>query len=122
MYPVEADSGKRLIVISSAGRVTKEELKEAAEKVRELLKDFAPGFRLLADFRWLERMDPAAAPFIADIMDALAEKKVAEVIRVMPDPHKDIGLNILSKFHYGPTIQIATYESLAEALASLNPV
>jgi hypothetical protein len=120
MHSVEADPTKRLMVISSAGRVTKEELKEAAKQVRELLKDFAPGFRLLADFRWLEKMDPAGAPFIADIMDALAEKQVAEVFRVMPDPHKDIGLNILSKFHYGPAIQIATYESLAEALASLS--
>ena len=36
------------------------------------------------------------------IMDALAEKNVASVTRVMPDPHKDIGLNILSQFHYGP--------------------
>ena len=36
--------------------------------------------------------------------------------RVMPDPHKDIGLNILSQFHYGPEIQIATFETLADAL------
>ena len=77
-----------------------------------------PGFRVLADFRWLDSMDSEAARHIADIMDALAEKEVASVTRVMPDPHKDIGLNILSHFHYGPEIQITTFTTLADALVS----
>jgi hypothetical protein len=64
-------------------------------------------------------MDSAAAPHIAKIMDALAEKEVASVTRVMPDPHKDIGLNILSQFHYGPQVQIATFETLADALQNI---
>jgi hypothetical protein len=119
MYSVEADTSKRLIVISAVGRVTKEEAKQAAQRVRDILKDFATGFRVLADFRWLESMDTAAARHIAEIMDALTEKQVASVIRVMSDPHKDIGLNILSQFHYGPEIQITTFETLADALQSL---
>jgi anti-anti-sigma regulatory factor len=119
MYSVEADKSKRLVVISTVGRVTKEEAKQAAQQVRDILKDFAAGFRVLADFRWLESMDTAAAPHVAEIMDALTEKQVALVIRVMPDPHKDIGLNILSQFHYGPEIQITTFETLADALQSL---
>lgn len=52
-------------------------------------------------------------------MDVCAEKGVASVTRVMPDPHKDIGLNILSQFHYGPEIKIATFETLADALESI---
>lgn len=122
MYSIEADEAKRLVVISAVGRVTKEEMKAAAKQAREVIKDFTPGFRLLADFRWLESMDPAAGQYIADIMDAMAEKQVAEVIRVMPDPHKDIGLNILSQFHYGPEIRITMHETLAEALASIASV
>ncbi len=119
MYSVEADKSKRLVIISTVGRVTKEEAKQAAQQVRDILKDFAAGFRVLADFRWLESMDTAAARYVAEIMDALTEKQVALVIRVMPDPHKDIGLNILSQFHYGPEIQITTFETLADALQSL---
>ena len=61
-------------------------------------------------------MDPAAARHVAEIMDALSQKQVASVTRVMPDPHKDIGLNILSQFHYGPEIQITTFQTLADAL------
>jgi hypothetical protein len=119
MYAVELDRSKRLLVISAAQKVTAEEAKMAAQHIRELLRDITPGFRVLADFRRLQSMDPAAAPHIAKIMDALAEKEVASVTRVMPDPHKDIGLNILSQFHYGPQVQIATFETLADAIQSI---
>jgi hypothetical protein len=119
MYAVELDRSKRLLVISAAQKVTAEEAKMAAQHIRELLRDITPGFRVLADFRWLESMDPAAAPHIADMMDALAEKEVASVTRVIPDPHKDIGLNILSQFHYGPDVTITTFETLADAIQSI---
>jgi anti-anti-sigma regulatory factor len=119
MYSVEADRSKRLVVISAAGRVGKEEVKAAAQEVREIVKDLEPGFRVLADFRWLDSMDSSSAPHIAEIMDALAEKKVASVVRVIPDPHKDIGLNILSQFHYGANVKIATFETLADALQNI---
>jgi hypothetical protein len=120
MYSVEIDRSKRLLVISALQRVTAEQAKRVAQQVRELLRDVPSGFRVLADFRWLESMDSPAARHVAEIMDTLAEKGVASVTRVMPDPHKDIGLNILSQFHYGPEIQIATFETLADALQSLT--
>ena len=119
MYAVELDGSKRVLVISGVQRVTAEQAKLAARRVRELLQDVAPGFRVLADYRWLESMDSAAARHVAEIMDTLAEKGVASVTRVVPDPHKDIGLNILSQFHYGPEIKIATFETLADALQSM---
>ena len=119
MYSVESDRSKQLLVISAAGRVTKKEVERVALRVSEMMKEITPGFRVLTDFRWLERMDPAAAVPLAEIMDALAEKDVAAVVRVIPDPHKDIGLNILSQFHYGPQIKLVTFESLAEALSAL---
>ena len=119
MYALELDRSKRLLVISAAQRVTAKEANMAAQRIREVLQDVAPGLRVLADFRWLESMDSAAARHIAEIMDALAEKNVASVTRVMPDPHKDIGLNILSQFHYGPDVTITTFETLADAVQSI---
>jgi hypothetical protein len=119
MVSVETDKSKRLLVVSAAGHVSKEEVKEAAAHVRAALKDVAPGLRALTDFRWLESMRPSAAPYIAEIMDALAEKQVASVIRIIPDPGKDIGLNILSRFHYHRDLPISTVETLVEALDSL---
>jgi anti-anti-sigma regulatory factor len=119
MYAVELDRSKRFLVISAAQKVTAQEANMALQRVREMLHDVAPGFHVLADFRGLESMDSAAAPHIAKMMDALAEKNVASVTRVMPDPHKDIGLNILSQFHYGANVKIATFETLADALQDI---
>jgi anti-anti-sigma regulatory factor len=119
MYAVELDRSKRLLVISAARKVTAEEAKMVAQRIRGLLRDVAPRFHVLADFRGLESMDSAAAPHIAKMMDALAEKEVASVTRVIPDPHKDIGLNILSQFHYGPDVTITTFETLADAVQSI---
>src|SRR4029077_6665631 len=119
MYAVELDRSKRLLVISALQRVTAQEVKAVAKRVRDVLQDVAPGFRVLVDFRWLESMDSAAAPHLAEIMDTLTEKGVSSVARVLSDPHKDIGLNILSQFHYGPQVQIATFETLADALQNI---
>src|SRR5260370_35139633 len=102
MYSVELDRSKRLLVIGALQRVTAEQATLAAQRVRELLQDVAPGFRVLADYRWLDAIDLAAARHIAEVMDICAEKGVASVTPVMPDPHKDIGPNILSQLHSGP--------------------
>ena len=119
MYAVELDRSKRLLVISATQKVTAQEANMVAQRIRELLQDIEPGFHVLADFRWLESMDSAAAGHIARIMDVLTEKNVASVTRVMPDPHKDIGLNILSLFHYGANVKIATFETLADAVQDI---
>jgi hypothetical protein len=120
MFSVETNKAKRLLVISAAGHVSKEEMKQAADQVRDALRDVPPGSRVLTDFRWLESMRPSAVPHIAEIMDLLAEKQVASIIRVIPDPGKDIGMiNILSQFRYGRELPISTVETLVDALDRL---
>jgi hypothetical protein len=119
MFVVEADTTRQLLVLSIAGSVTVEEAKESVALVRQKLEEMAPGFVALADFRWLESMASAAAPFVAEIMDAFAAKDVSAVVRVIPDPRRDIGLNILSPFHYGPQVRLLTFETLADAIQAL---
>ena len=119
MYAVELDRSKRLLVISGAERVTAHQVKAASQRVREVLHDVAPGFRVLVDFRWMNSMESEVAPHLAEIMETLTEKGVASVARVVSDPHKDIGLNILSLFHYGANVKIATFETLADAVQDI---
>ena len=119
MVSVEISESKRLLVFSAAGHVSREEVKQAAEEVRNALQDVAPGLRALTDFRWLDSIRPGAAPHIAEIMELLAEKQVASVIRIIPGPGKNIGLNILSQFHYARELPITTVETLVEALDRL---
>ena len=120
MYAVELDQSKRLLVISAAQTVTAEEAKMAAQRVRELLQDVAPGFRVLADFRWLESMDSAAAPHIAKMMDTLAEKEVASV----DAGHDPIRARTLVSIFFRNSItdrksQITTFETLADAVQTI---
>ena len=119
MVSVEISESKRLLVFSAAGHVSREEVKQAAEEVRNALQDVAPGLRALTDFRWLDSIRPSAAPHIAEIMELLAEKQVASVIRIIPGPGKNVGLNILSQFRYARELPITTVETLVEALDRL---
>jgi len=60
-------------------------------------------------------MDVGCAPFIEKAMDMCNEKGASMVVRVIPDPHRDIGLQIMSIFHYGGDVRILTCETLAQA-------
>jgi hypothetical protein len=120
MFSVEADDSDRLLKINWSDIVTIDEIRECADQLRPLIAAMRPGFRLLGDLTGLVSMDPAGAPYIAAIMDLLAAKQVEFIVRVIPDPRKDIGLNILSYFHYGPEVRVETYERLADALQRLS--
>jgi hypothetical protein len=119
MILVETNKSKRVLIISAAGHVSKEEVKKAADQVRQTLQDVGPAARALTDFRCLQSMHVSAAPYIAEIMHALAEKRVASVIRIIPDSGREIGMNILTRFNHGPELPISTVETLAEALDRL---
>ena len=43
------------------------------------------------------------------------------VVQVIPDPSKDIGFDLISRFHHDPPVKTQTYESLAEAIKGLHP-
>jgi hypothetical protein len=115
MIAIEVDQPKNLFVIRYRGRVGPGEMERRFGEVRTGLAKLQAGFRLLADLSELESMDVSAAPYIEKIMDLCNEKGVASVVRVIPDPHRDIGLQIMSYFHYGAGVQIVTCHTLAEA-------
>ena len=112
MIKFEVDEPKRLLVIRYHGVVKAEETEKGLEQIRNGLSKLQSGFRLLADLTALESMDTACAPFIEKAMDMCNEKGASMVI---PDPHRDIGLQIMSVFHYSGDVQIFTCETLAQA-------
>ena len=63
----------------------------------------------------LSTAEVACAPFIEKAMDLCNEKGASIVVRVIPDPHRDIGLQIMSYFHYSGDVQIITCETLDQA-------
>src|SRR5437588_11051789 len=115
MIKFEVDEPKRLLVIRLHGAVGQEETEKGLDQIKSGLAKLKSGFRLLADLTELESMNVACAPHIEKAMDLCNEKGASLVVRVIPDPHRDIGLQIMSIFHYGGDVQIITCESLAEA-------
>jgi hypothetical protein len=45
------------------------------------------------------------------MMDLCNKKGVKEVLRIIPDTHKDIGFTLLSHLHYGPEVEVTTYDN-----------
>jgi anti-anti-sigma regulatory factor len=120
MFSIEASDTKRLIKISWSGQVDLDEMRRCAEEFGATVAKMPHGFRLLADMTDLESMDSAAAPYIGSVMDLCVTRQVEHVVRVIPDPRKDIGLNIMSHFHYGSKVRVTICENLADAMRHLE--
>ncbi len=120
MFKVEADKSKQLLEIAFAGEVNGVAAKQCVDQVERLLAELEPGFTLLNDLSELGRMDVSCTPHLARSMELCKKAGVARVVRVIPDPQKDIGLNILSVFHYPRRLKIITCTTRAEALKLLD--
>jgi len=120
MFQAEVDKAQNLLKISYAQHVGADEMKRAEERLASLVADLRPGFRMLTDLSGLENMDLACVPYIERAMDLCDQKGVAMVVRIIPNPQKDIGMNILSLFHYRRRVRIVTCETLAEAMKALE--
>src|SRR5262245_42849907 len=94
------NKSKQLLHLSFIGQVRIEDLAQRSEEMAVLLADLRPGFRLLTDFGRLDFMSGDCASEIGKFMELFDQKGLELVVRVIPDQTKDIGLNILSRFHY----------------------
>jgi len=120
MFRVTLDSAENELTISYRGHVTPEETRFCDDEVKLALTRLEPRFRLIVDLTGLEAMDLACSPIVATIMERCNAAGVAEVVRIIPDPTRDIGLQILSFFHYASEVYIQTCASLTDAKAILG--
>ncbi|HSP64379.1 MAG TPA: hypothetical protein VLQ90_15420, partial [Pyrinomonadaceae bacterium] len=119
-FAVETDRENNLLVIRYRGRIAPAIVERCCLRVRAALEEMKPGFELLADFTDLESMDPACVPHVEKIMRLCNAKGVSAIVRVIPDPKRDIGLQIMSHFHYDPNVRIVTCPVIDEARAQLT--
>ncbi|HXD01342.1 MAG TPA: hypothetical protein VN048_18535 [Verrucomicrobiae bacterium] len=120
MFLATTNKAKRLLYLSYIGRVQAEEVTRGREEVEVLVADWPDGFRVLADFGRLESMDVATMTQVGRLMDMSNRRGVELVVRVVPDPTKDLGLNILSMFHYKHAIEVVTCATMEEAEKALG--
>jgi hypothetical protein len=85
-----------------------------------LLADLPAEIRVLADLSRLESMDVACMEELGKSMQLCDQRGVELIVRLIPDPAKDIGLNILAAFHYRNQPRVVTCETMEEAAKLLS--
>jgi hypothetical protein len=120
MFLVTINKPEQVLYFSYIGHVGLEDLQRNAKPLEEMLADLSPGFRILADLGRLDSMDIACVPEIGKTMELLERHQVGLIVRVVPDPSKDIGFNIISAFHYKNQPHTATCETMEEAAKLLS--
>jgi anti-anti-sigma regulatory factor len=119
-FAVQIETPGDLLVIRYRGRVAGEEVDQCAQEVEAALQKLSHGFRLLVDLTDLESMSATCAPQLEKIMDQCNAAGVTLVARAIPDQRRDIGLQIMSYFHYGPGVRIVTCAGVDEARRALS--
>ncbi|MDR3377167.1 MAG: hypothetical protein P4M10_00655 [Verrucomicrobiae bacterium] len=110
---------QRLLCLNYVQRVSAAELAAVRDDLKAALADLPDGFRLLVDLSQVEFMDPDCLPDLGRAMELFDQRGVSLIVRVIPDASKDIGLNILTLFHYPHHPRVITCQNLAEALRQL---
>ena len=111
---------QQFLVVNYLGRVRPAELKQSREELKTLLAELQPGYRMLVDMSQLESMGLDCRAELGRNMDVLSAAGVGRVVRVIPDPTKDLGLNILAVFHYRNHPEIVNCAGLAEGFEKLG--
>ena len=117
---IEVNPAGTLVTVRFFGHVTAEDMRTHLTEVDELASKVHSGFTILADLTGLGSMDPSCADVLRLVMDRMNGFGAGRIVRVIPDPRKDIGLNILSLFHYRRGTPIHTCTTLAEAMALIG--
>lgn len=120
MLLATSNTAKQLLCLTYAQRVSPAELQNGQEDVKALLAGLSPGFRLLADLSQVDSIDLECAPEIGRLMELTDQAGVGLVVRVVPDPNKDIGMNILAVFHYLHHPRMVTCDTLTGAMRALS--
>jgi anti-anti-sigma regulatory factor len=120
MFLPTINRARQLLYLSFFGQVDAAQIQSCREEVSVLLDELSSGFKCVSDLSQLESISTDCAPEIGKLMELCDAKGVGLVIRVIPDATKDIGLNILTLFHYRKAPQTVTCNTLAEAARLLS--
>ena len=115
-----ADETRNLLRVRFHGSITAGEMKLALVELKEHVSRRRPGFTVLTDLSDLEAMEVDCVDSLTRMMELFKTGSIGTVVRLIPDPAKDIGFNILSLTHYRRGVKVVTCETLAEAERALQ--
>lgn len=112
---VEVDVSRNVVRLHFVGEIRAADMPRYADEIARALKSVREGFTLLTDLTDLTKMELGCVPHLEQTMDLARNSGVKLVVRIIPDRSKDIGMSILSLFHYPRNLRIVTTETRAEA-------
>jgi hypothetical protein len=115
MFLATSNKAKGLLHLSYIEHVTADDLRRGHSDVVALLADLPAGFKMLVDLGRLNSMDTACVEELGKLMDLFDQHGLKQVVRVVPDPARDIGLNILARFHYHHNPRITNCKTMTDA-------
>ena len=101
--------------LSYIGRVSVEDLQHGSKELTALLAELPAGLRILVDLGRLESMDIGCVKIVGSMMEVMEQHGMELIVRVIPDPTKDIGFNLISRFHYHRSPRTVTCKTMVEA-------
>ncbi len=120
MFLATSNKAKELMHLSYIDHVNMDDLRRGHDDVVALLADLPAGFKMLVDLGRLKSMDTDCVEELGKMMELLDQHGLKQVVRVIPDPSKDIGFNILSRFHYHHNPRITNCKTMTEAAKLLS--
>ena len=112
---VTVDATKNIVRLSYFGDIGVNESRRHEKGISDAMAATRAGFFLLTDLSHLNSMDVGCMTYITKRMEFARSRGVARVVRIIPDPSKDIGFNIMSLFHYPHGVKIITCANQSEA-------
>jgi hypothetical protein len=119
MVTCSADECGHFLTISFSRQVTHDCIEKSRRHIRDEMKHLRCGFALLVDLTHMESMDQECAQAIGALIELCSSRELGVAVWVIPDPKKDIGLNLISKFHLWQPVRMHTRPNLAEAMKCL---
>src|SRR5450631_2314252 len=112
MFLATSNKAKELLYLSYIEHVTVADLRRGHGEVMALLAELPAGFKMLADLSLLESMDLGCVEELGKMMERFDQHGIKQVVRVIPDPTKDIGFKILEVFHYPHRLRTMNCETM----------
>ena len=117
---IVVDHTRKTVRMNFAGHVTAVDMRTQIEATEAAVNALGAGFTLVSDMTELDVMDLECVPHITRMMDLCLKAGIGKALRIIPDPDKDIGMNLLSIVHYRGKVPIVTVVSRAEAEKELR--
>jgi hypothetical protein len=120
IFEAKVDLERNVVRTRFFGDVTAAGMQDAVARVEAVLQNLKPGFSGFADFRDITSMGLDCVPQLTHIMDLCREHGIGLIVRRLPEPTRDIGINILSVVHYRGKVRTVTVDTVEEAESALR--